>query len=130
MSTGSTTTTGTKAAASLATSAKFKTFALVFGISFPVLYVICDAFNLPLFTYHPATNRVDLGWAPGRSGQGPAMYWYGWTATCLVAGTVLSLLATLLPANLFKKVPLALVWLLPILAVPILIYTLMPFWTK
>ena len=58
-----------------------------------------NSFGLPLFTYHPATNRVDFGWAPGRSGEGPAMYWYGWTATMLVACTVLGWLATLLPEN-------------------------------
>jgi hypothetical protein len=29
-----------------------------------------------------------------------------------------------------KKIPLFLVWLVPILAVPLLAYSLMPFWTK
>jgi hypothetical protein len=118
------------ASSTLAASIKFKAFALVFAISFPVLYVICDVFNLPLFTYHPAMNRFEFWWGPARSGEGPAMYWYGWTATCLVAGTLLGLLATLLPENAVKKIPLFLVWLLPVVAVPCLIYSLMPFWTK
>ena len=128
-----TTTTTAPAAAqssSLATSAKFMAFGIGAAISFPVLYVICDIFNLPLFTYHPATNRFDLWWGPARSGEGPAMYWYGWTATCLVAGTILGLLATLLPEGAVKKIPLFLVWLVPILLVPCLVYSLMPFWTK
>ena len=64
-----------------------QTFAIVFAIAAPILYVLCDIFGLPLFTYHPATNRVDFGWAPGRSGEGPAMYWYGWTATMLIGCT-------------------------------------------
>jgi hypothetical protein len=102
----------------------------VFAISFPVLYVICDIFNLPLFTFHPATNRVDLGWAPGRSGEGPAMYWYGWTATCLIGGAVLGGLATLLPQNAIKKLPLFLTWSLYIAAVPFLVWSLRPFWEK
>ncbi len=34
----------------------------------PVLYVVCDMMNWPLFTYHPGTNRVDLGWAPRGEG--------------------------------------------------------------
>ena len=102
----------------------------MFALAAPVLYVLCDLFSLPLFTYHPATNRVDLFWAPGRSGEGPAMYWYGWTATTLIGGAILGWLATLLPENIIKKIPLALIWLLPILAMFPLVWSLMPFWTK
>ena len=125
-----TTTSSPSSASSLATSAKFRTFAIVFALAAPVLYVLCDLFSLPLFTYHPATNRVDLFWAPGRSGEGPAMYWYGWTATTLIGGAILGWLATLLPENIIKKIPLALIWLLPILAMFPLVWSLMPFWTK
>ena len=46
------------------------------------------------------------------------MYWYGWTATTLIAGTVVGFLATLLPESVTRKIPLTLVWLLPILAIP------------
>jgi len=131
MSTTTTTTTASSSkASSLATSAKFKTFALVFSLTAPIVYVLCELFSLPLFTYHPATNRIDFGWAAGRSGEGPAMYWYGWTATMLIGGTVLGWLATLLPANLTKKIPLALVWILPILALIPLIWALRPFWER
>jgi hypothetical protein len=73
-------------------------------------------------------NRVDLGWGPARSGEGPAMYWYGWTATTLVAGFFVSLLATLLPESTAKKIPLVLVWLLPILAIPYLVWDLRQWW--
>jgi energy-converting hydrogenase Eha subunit C len=92
-----TTTTSTSSAASLATSVKFMAFALAMGLATPILYVLCDIFGLPLFTYHPATNRVDLFWAPGRSGEGPAMYWYGWTATVLVVGAAMGIVATFFP---------------------------------
>ena len=44
--------------------ARFGTFALVFGICFAVLYVICDMAALPMFTYHPGTGRIDSGFAP------------------------------------------------------------------
>jgi hypothetical protein len=114
----------------LAASARFKTFAIVFSITAPILYVLCELLSLPLFTYHPATNRVDLGWAPGRSGEGPAMYWYGWTATMLIVSTALGWLATLLPERAINKVPLALIWILPVLALAPLAWALMPFWTK
>src|SRR5262249_15199560 len=119
-----------KATSSLATSARFKAFVVVFGISVPIVYVACEWFNLPLFTFHPATNRVEFWWGPARSGEGPTMYWYGWTVMSLLIGSVLGLLATLLPASVVKGIPLALVWLLPILAFIPLAYSLMPFWTK
>jgi hypothetical protein len=95
--TTTTTTTSTAPAASLATSVKFMAFALAMGLATPILYVLCDIFGLPLFTYHPATNRVDLLWAPARSGEGPAMYWYGWTGTTLIVGALMGLVATVFP---------------------------------
>jgi hypothetical protein len=128
--TTTTTTTAKPASSSLAASAKFRTFAIVFSLTAPIVYVVCELFSLPLFTYHPATNRVDFGWAPGRSGEGPAMYWYGWTATMLIACTFLGWLATLLPERVTKAIPLALIWLLPILAMLPLTWALKPFWEK
>jgi hypothetical protein len=128
--TQSTSSARAKTTSSLATSIKFRTFAVVFGISVPVIYVACELFNLPAFTYHPATNRIGLWWEAGRSGEGPAMYWYGWTVLSLVAGFIVGMLGTLLPESVAKKIPLALLWLLPILAFVPLTYSLMPFWTK
>jgi hypothetical protein len=131
MSTTTTTpSTAKPASSSLAASAKFRTFAIVFSITAPILYVLCEIYSLPLFTYHPATNRVDFGWAPGRSGEGPAMYWYGWTVTMLIGCTVIGWLATLLPERVTRAIPLALIWLLPILAMAPLAWTLKPFWEK
>jgi hypothetical protein len=115
-------------ASSLASSTTFKTFAVVFAIATPVIYVICEMQNWPLFTYHPATNRIDLGRAPAVRDQGPAMYWYGWTATTLIGAAVLGALVTLVPERLTRRIPLALVWIMPILAVPTLIYALRFFW--
>jgi hypothetical protein len=92
-----TTTTSTASAESLATSVKFMAFALAMGLATPILYVLCDIFGLPLFTFHPATNRVELFWAPGRSGEGPAMYWYGWTATVMLVGALMGMVATFFP---------------------------------
>jgi hypothetical protein len=48
----------------------------------------------------------------------------------LIACTALGGLATLLPERLIKRIPLALIWLLPILAMAPLAWALMPFWTK
>jgi hypothetical protein len=130
MTTGTTTTTTTAASStsSLAASTKFRTFAVTFAVVGPILYLICLFWNLPLVTYHPAVNRIDLGWTPPRSGEGPAMYWYGWTLTVLVVAAITGLLATMLPERVAKKIPLYLVWLLPVLAIPLLAYSLREFW--
>ena len=114
--------------ASLSSSATFRTFAIVFAIATPLLYTVCDMMNWPMFTYHPGTNRVDLGWAAPVRDQGPAMYWYGWTASTLLGSAALGFLATLLPRGLMQRVPLALTWILPIVVLPILIYSLRFFW--
>jgi len=55
----------------LASSTKFKTFVITFAIVGPVIYMVCLFFNWPLFTFHPATNRIALGWEAARSGEGP-----------------------------------------------------------
>jgi hypothetical protein len=113
---------------SLATSAAFKTFAMVLAIATPVIYVLCEMRNWPLFTYHPATNRIDWLYAPPVRNEGPAMYWYGWIATTMIASGILGILAMLLPERITKRIPLSLVWILPLAAVPVLIYALNYFW--
>ena len=60
----------------------------------------------------------------------PAMYWYGWLATTLIGAAIAGLAATLLPRNVIGRIPLFLIWLLPLLVLPILAYALMPFWTR
>ena len=125
------TTTDTRAgmqAPSLASSATFKTFALVFAIATPVIYVACEMQNWPLFTYHPGTNRVEWLYAPAVRNEGPAMYWYGWIATTLIGSGILGILATMLPERIVRKIPLSLTWIFPVAAVPILIYALRFFW--
>ena len=128
MSTQTATTRTTPATSSWASSAKFKTFALTFAIVGPVIYMVCLQMNWPLFTFHPATNRIAFGWEAARSGEGPNMTWYGWTAMTLLVGAAVSFLATLLPESATRKIPLILVWLLPILAIPYLIYDLRQWW--
>ena len=106
----------------------FRNFAIVFAIATPIIYVICEMRNWPLFTYHPGTNRVDLGWAAAVRDQGPAMYWYGWTASTLLVAGLLGLAAVKLPESIVKKIPLSLVWIVPLAAIPILVYALRFFW--
>jgi hypothetical protein len=112
----------------LAASTAFRTFATVFAIATPVLYVICEMRNWPLFTYHPGTGRLDLGWAAAVKDEGPAMYWYGWTATTLIGAAALGLIAAKLPESAARRIPLWLVWVLPLAAIPVLVYALRFFW--
>jgi hypothetical protein len=126
--TSTTRTTSAPSTSSVASSAKLRAFVVTFAAVGPILYLVCLAWNLPLFTYHPAIGRIDLGWTPARSGEGPAMYWYGWTLTALLSTTIVSALATLLPERVTRRIPLYLVWLLPLLMVPLLAYSLRAFW--
>jgi hypothetical protein len=109
-------------------SSRFGAFALVFGISFAIIYVVCDMAALPLFTYHPGTDRIDPGYAPARRDEGPAMYWYGWIATSALGASALGLLAALLPEKIRGQIPLALAWLVPVALLPALIYSLKFYW--
>ena len=123
--------TATKpATTTLGTSAKFKTFVVTFSCVFPVTYLTTVILNLPLFTFHPATYRLAWGHEAARSGEGPNMTWYGWILTSVIVASIIGIAATLLPEGVTKRIPLWLIWLLPILATPIVAYTLMPFWTK
>jgi RsiW-degrading membrane proteinase PrsW (M82 family) len=126
-----TTTTDTRSTAmpsSLASSAAFRTFAVVFAIVAPVIYVACEMQNWPLFTYHPGTNRFDWFYASAIRNEGPAMHWYGWTANMLIGSAALGILATFLPERLARRIPLSLVWIVSVAAVPVLIYALRFFW--
>jgi hypothetical protein len=133
--TARTTTPGTSSAraapatSSLATSAKFKTFAITFSTFGPVIYCVCQFFNWPMFTFHPATNRLVCGYEGPRPGEGPNMLWYGWTGTTILVAAIVGIVAMLLPEHITRKIPLTLIWLFPILCIPYIVYSLMPWWT-
>lgn len=104
-------------------------FALVFSLAFVLTYMVCAFMSWPMFTYHPATNTVGWGYEPAARGTGPAMYWYGWVANCFVVSIVAGCLATLLPDSVVKRIPLTLVWLLPLLGFPLMFYSVLPLLT-
>jgi hypothetical protein len=45
------------------------------------------------------------------------MLWHGWSLTTILITSVLGIVAMIMPENITKKIPLRLVWVLPILAV-------------
>jgi hypothetical protein len=123
------TTTSGITSSSLAQSRKFKAFATTFSISGPVVYCAVEFLNWPLVTYWPATNRLVWGYEAMTKGEGPNMLWYGWTLTTILIAAALGIVAMMLPERITNKIPLALVWIFPILAIPYVIYALMPWWT-
>jgi len=128
MSTTATASKTTPPASPLARSGKFKAFATTFSISGPVIYCVIQYFNYPLFTYWPAVNRFAWGFGAGSADTGPNMLWYGWSVTTVLIAAALGIVAMILPEGLTKKIPLWLVWVLPILAIPYVVYSLALWW--
>ena len=115
-------------AQALARSPRFAAFAIVFGVAMSILYVVSDMAQLPLFTYHPGTDRFEWGYGPARRDEGPAMYWYGWIATSSIGASLLGALAALLPPRVGERIPPALAWLVPLALTPVLLYSLKYYW--
>jgi hypothetical protein len=86
-----------------ATTSKFGTFAITFGIAFAILYTVFERLNWPLFTYHPAVGKLDFWMQRARSGEGPPMYWYGWLALAFPCAAVVGWIATLVSARLLQR---------------------------
>jgi hypothetical protein len=129
MSTTTTTTSRTTPSTpALAASSKFRTFATTFSICAPVVYCLVVFFNYPLVTYFPGDNRLAWGAQASRAGEGPNMLWYGFTATAIIITVVLAIIAMMLPERITRKIPLSLVWIFPILAIPYVIYSLNAWW--
>jgi hypothetical protein len=82
-------------------SDKIPVFALVFGIAFAVIYVICTEVNLPLLNYHPAIGEVGILWQPSKSG--PAMYWYGWMLTSALGALAVAFIAIAIPEQWLQR---------------------------
>jgi hypothetical protein len=128
MSTTTTAPRTTQAASSLAMSRKFRAFAIAFSITGPVIYCVIQYLNYPLVTYWPAIGRLVWGYEGARPNAGPNMLWYGWVLTTILIASAFGIVAMIIPERFINKVPLWLVWLFPILAVPYIIYSLMYWW--
>ena len=82
-------------------SSRLVVFAIVFGIAYSAIYVICTEVNLPLLTYHPVTGKV--GWLYEPQTRGPAMYWYGWMLTALIGAGAMGLIASWMPESWVQR---------------------------
>ena len=93
---------------------QFGTFAIVFAVAYPIVYVTATEWNLAAFTYHSAIGQFTLG--PSKPIAGPAMYWYGWITTTTVAAGIVAAVAAYLPGSLMQRLPPATAGVIPILA--------------
>jgi hypothetical protein len=83
------------------TEAKLRTFAITFGIAFPLLYTIYERLNWPLFTYHPVLGNLDF-WRQS-TGVGPPMFWYGWIVLAGASALVVALVATFISEQWLRR---------------------------
>jgi hypothetical protein len=89
--------------ATQAQTSRFGTFAITFGIAFMILYTVFERMNWPLFTYHPAVNKIDFWMHAARNGEGPPMYWYGWIALTIPCAAIVGWISTLLSERLLQR---------------------------
>jgi hypothetical protein len=83
------------------TRSKFGTFAITFGIAFPLLYTVYERLNWPLFTYHPVLGNLDF-WRQS-TGVGPPMFWYGWIVLAGLSALVVALVATFISEQWLRR---------------------------
>jgi hypothetical protein len=113
---------------SFAASSKVRAFVTTFSITGPVVYCLVVFFKLPLVTYFPAIEQLDWGAVGMHPGTGLNMLWYGFTLTTILISAGLGIVAMFLPERITRRYPLALLWILPILAIPFVVYSLMFWW--
>jgi hypothetical protein len=109
---------------------KLPIFVIAFGLGFTLIYTVTEIMTWTLFSYHPATGRIEFGTQPPRKGEGPVMYWYGWVVGSLLGGLVVAAAATLLPENVAKRISPNLLWMLPVVAFVVLAYGLRSFFMR
>lgn len=83
----------------------------VFSVVFAVVYIVAVEYNLALFTYHPQTGQLGALVQPSRIG--PAMYWYGWLLTALLAGVGAGAISLAVPSAWASRVWSGFAWLIP-----------------
>ena len=100
----------------------------MFGICFAILYVVCDMAALPMFTYHPGTDRIDPGFAPPRRTKARRCTGMAGSPIPRSARPSSACSPPLLPEKIRGKIPLALAWIVPVVLLPVLIYSLKFYW--
>jgi hypothetical protein len=94
---------GSATSAARTTISRFGIFAIAFAVAFVVLYTAFEQLNWPMFTYHPAVNKIDFWRHAARSGEGPPMYWYGWLVNASIGALVVSAVAAFAPLQWIQR---------------------------
>ena len=93
--------------------------AMMFSITFGVVYTLCFYYNWPLFAYYPQVNEAHFS-SELIDTAGPPILWYGWLATsALVSAAV----AISVPRSVSDRLWHGWAWIVPAgVVVAILIY--------
>jgi hypothetical protein len=83
-----------------------KVFSTVFGIAYSVAFY----FSWSPFLYYPEQSAFHI--AQQLPSAGPPILWYGWLT---VATAVSGVVAAIVPAQLVRKLPSAVFWIVPAL---------------
>jgi hypothetical protein len=93
--------------------------AMVFSITFAVVYTLCFYYNWPLFAYYPQVNEVHLSGGLIDT-AGPPILWYGWLAS---AALISAAAAMIVPPGVSNRLWHGWAWIIPAgVVVAILIY--------
>ena len=99
----------------------YAVFSITFGVIFCILYLFVMNYGWQLFTYYPKTNQWMLFNRPPAGTAGPAMKWFGYVATSLLAAGVAGVIATMIPEQTLRRFWWrGLIWLVPIVATVVL----------
>ena len=93
--------------------------ALMFSLTFGVVYSLCFYYNWPLFAYYPQVNEAHLSSQLVET-AGPPILWYGWLAS---AGLISAAVAYIIPRSISDRLWQGWAWIIPAaVVVAILIY--------
>jgi len=98
----------------------------IFAAAFAVIYVVAVEANWALVTYHPRLHEWEFLTKPSKSG--PAMHWFGWLGTSILAASAVSLAA--LPLTRRWQPPIWIGWVVPLLVMVSFLYFLRSFFLR
>lgn len=99
---------------------RFRGFAITMAVVASIFYCISLYENWPLFTFLPVSRefvffRTDLEHVP-------VLDWYGTVVGVLIVGALVGLIAAYLAPEFAKRLPLALAWIVPLIAFMVIFY--------
>ena len=98
----------------------------IFAAAFAVVYVLSVEYNWAMVTYHPRINEWE--WLTKPSKSGPAMYWFGWIGTTILAASAISVLT--LPLTRRWQPPVWIGWAVPLAVMVVFVYLLRSFFLR